>query len=214
MRSSKILLTAAAAALACGVLLPTASAYADDVPDDGVVQTAPPATPEEPNLIEPTDPAAEPTPDPAMNHPGSEYCDWYGGYYSVSSRLGNYHWGVGGTQSNYNGTSHNMTSTFTSTTTGTVGVSLSASTEVSLNALVAKQKATLGIDLSTSRSITTSNSVTATAAPYKTINAKYGVWRVKITGQTWRVYSNCGQTAKRTVTSYTPWKTGWYVWES
>jgi hypothetical protein len=216
-------IAAASLALAAAALLPATVAYADaspspspsdSAPDDSTVYTAPPATPEETNLFDPTDPAAEPTEDPGMNHPGGNYCDWYGGYYEVTANNGRYMRGVGASQSNYNSTSHTMTSTFTATASATVGVSLSASTEVSINALIAKQKATLGITLSSSLTATLSNSVTATASPHKTINATYGVWRQKITGRTWRVYSNCTVTAKRTVVSYSPWKVGWYVWES
>lgn len=174
----------------------------------------PPAEPEEPNLIEPTDPAAEPTPDPNMNYPGSEYCDNWGGYYTVTSKLGSYLWAVGADQSNYNATSHPLTSSFSATASKTVSVSLSASTEVSINALVAKQKVTLRGTLAVSKTATLSNTVTVTGSPHKTITARYGVWRLKITGKTWRAYSNCTETAKRNVTSYTPYKVGWYVWES
>ncbi|MFI5754547.1 hypothetical protein [Streptomyces sp. NPDC051569] len=48
----------------------------------------------------------------------------------------------------------------------------------------------------------------------KTTNSNYGVYRLKTTGTSYRYYTNCSTTPKSTVTSYAPYKNGWYLWES
>ncbi|MFF9819693.1 hypothetical protein [Streptomyces sp. NPDC014006] len=194
---------------------PTPSVVAPE--DDSTLQTAPPPAPTESGLVDVTDPNAEPTPtatqDPGMNHPGSQYCEEYGGKYRPTSKNGKYMRAVGPTQHNYNNTSRDMPMTFTATASGTVGVTLSASGETSVSAMVAAQKVTYGMSLSTSLTATLSNSVNPTAPPHTTISASYGVWREKITGVTYRLYSNCQQSPYRTIVSYTPWYVGWYVWQ-
>ncbi|HET6360207.1 hypothetical protein [Streptomyces sp.] len=58
------------------------------------------------------------------------------------------------------------------------------------------------------------NSIAVDTPPRKTTNAKYGVFRLKNTGTSYIIYSNCRTSARKTVTSYTPLKVGWYLWGS
>ncbi|MGV9254951.1 hypothetical protein [Streptomyces sp. NPDC003697] len=44
-------------------------------------------------------------------------------------------------------------------------------------------------------------------------HAKYGVYRLKHTGVSYTLYSNCSSSTHKTITSYTPYRVGWYLWE-
>ncbi|MER5836354.1 hypothetical protein ABT116_37445 [Streptomyces sp. NPDC002130] len=188
--------------------------------DSGTVTTLPPADPPETDLTDaPTDPAtatsepATPTDSPSGIAPNHVYCD-PGGVYKPTSLGGRYIRAIGPLQSNYNGTSHNESTTFTAEASGTVGISLTGSLKVSLNELVSRQEATYGINLSASLTAKLGNSVTATIPSHKTVSAKYGVWRRRITGTSFYLYSNCTHSTSSTVVSYTPYTVGWYTWQS
>ncbi|GGN34048.1 hypothetical protein GCM10011578_074480 [Streptomyces fuscichromogenes] len=188
--------------------------------DSGALTTVPPVDPSETDLTdEPTDPAAAssepaaPTDEPSGNDPNGLYCDRES-IYKPTSLGGRYIHAIGPYQSNYNGTSNNETTTFSAEATGTVGISLSGSLKVSLNELVSRQEATYGINFSASLTAKLGNSITATIPPHKTVSAKYGVWRRKITGTSYILYSNCTTSAKSTIISYTPYTVGWYTWQS
>ncbi|EDY55551.1 MULTISPECIES: hypothetical protein [Streptomyces] len=189
--------------------------------DSGALTTLPPVDPPETNLTdEPTDPAAAssapalPTDSPTGNAPAGVYCDNAGGVYKPTSLGGKYIHAIGPSQSNYNGTTHSETTTFSAEASGTVGVSLSGSVKVSANELVARQEATYGISFSVSLTAKLGNSVTATIPSHKTVSAKYGVWRRHITGISYILYSNCTHSAPSTISSYTPYTVGWYTWQS
>jgi hypothetical protein len=189
--------------------------------DSGTLSTLPPVDPMETDLTDaPTDPAgvssqpAAPTDSPSGIAPAGVYCDNYGGIYKSTSLGGKYIRGVGAPQSNYNGTSNKESTTFTAEATGTVGISISGSVKVSINELVSVQEATFGLNLSASLTAKLGNSVTATIPPHKTVNAKYGVWRRRITGTSYYLYSNCTRSTPSTIVSYTPYTVGWYTWES
>ncbi|MFF3966411.1 hypothetical protein ACFYZI_33270 [Streptomyces griseorubiginosus] len=188
--------------------------------DSGALTTLPPVDPSETDLTDaPTDPAAAtsqpaaPTDGPSGKAPAVLYCD-PGGVYHPTHLGGRYIRAIGPFQSNYNGTSNKETATFTAEASGTVGISLSGSLKVSLNELVSRQEATYGINLSASLTAKLGNSVTATIPPHTTVSAKYGVWRRRITGTSYYVYSNCESSKPSTVVSYTPYTVGWYTWQS
>ncbi|MGW1801698.1 hypothetical protein ACWCQN_38720 [Streptomyces sp. NPDC001984] len=188
--------------------------------DSGALATLPPVDPSETDLTdEPTDPAAAtsepaaPTDDPSGIDPYGLRCE-VDSVYRPTSLGGRYIHAIGPYQSNYNNTSSNATTTFTAEATGTVGISLSGSLKVSLNELVSRQEATYGITLSASLTAKLGNSITATIPPHKTVSAKYGVWRRRITGTSYYVYSNCKTSTPSTVVSYTPYTVGWYIWQS
>ncbi|WP_105975264.1 hypothetical protein [Streptomyces geranii] len=205
------------------------AAFADDTDpaaDEVVVGTAPPAVPEEAVVDVPEAEATQPpstdldddlelpTPKPPkssddVNRP---YCD-RANIYTPSTKGAQYHKGVGPTLSNYNNTSRTARSTFTSEVSGTVGVSVTAGLTVSVQAMIAKIEAKYEVNLSASMTAKLGNSISVDTPSKKTTNAKYGVFRLKNTGTSYTIYDNCEVSAKKTVTSYTPLKVGWYLWE-
>ncbi|WP_406120523.1 hypothetical protein OHQ89_00735 [Streptomyces canus] len=189
--------------------------------DSGALTTQPPVDPPETDLTDaPTDPAAAssepalPTDAPTGIAPAGVYCDTAGGVYKPTSLGGKYIHAFGPYQSNYNGTTHSETTTFTAEASGTVGVSLSGSLKISANELIARQEATYGINFSVSLTAKLGNSITAIIPVHKTVNAKYGVWRRRITGTSYILYSNCTRSASSTIISYTPYTVGWYTWQT
>ncbi|MCX4706949.1 hypothetical protein [Streptomyces sp. NBC_01373] len=189
--------------------------------DSGTLTTLPPVDPPETDLTDaPTDPAAA-TSEPAAATdspssgiaPAGVYCD-PGGVYKPTSLGGRYIRAIGPYQSNYNGTSNTESTTFTAEASGTVGITLSGSLKVSLNELVSRQEVTYGINLSASLTAKLGNSVTAKIPPHTTVSAKYGVWRRRITGTSFTLYSNCVHSTSSTIVSYTPYTVGWYTWQS
>lgn len=224
----RITLAAAGAALSVVTVLPGASsAYAlpSDSPsasatpsdDDSTVYSDPAPVATETGLTEFTgDPDVTPTAtgDAGMNYPGGQLCDNPGPKYVAKSKSGQYIAAIGPSNSNYNNTSSPMDMTFTAQASGTVGVSLSAELETSVSFMVAAEKAKFGGTLSASLHAGLSNAVHPTAKPHTRITATYGVWRQKIYGETYRLYSNCKITNDHSITSYTPVRVGWYVQES
>ncbi|MGW3312099.1 hypothetical protein ACWDG9_36580 [Streptomyces sp. NPDC001073] len=188
--------------------------------DDGTLSTLPPVDPAETDLTDaPTDPAAVtsepavPTDTPSGNAPAGRFCD-SGGVYWPTHLGGRYIRAIGAPQSNYNGTSSKESSTFSAEASGTVGISFSGSLKVTLSELVSRQEATFGVNLSASLTAKLGNSVTASIPAHKTLNAKYGVWRRRVTGTSYYVYSNCESSKPSTIVSYTPYTVGWYTWLS
>ncbi|MFI2432222.1 hypothetical protein [Streptomyces sp. NPDC018693] len=200
---------------------------ADPVADEIVIGTQPPAEPEETGLSEvaPGDAAQEPgtdpnddlqlprPPKPGGDTPDREICD-RANVYIPQTKGGQYHKGVGATLSNTNRTSRTITSQFTSEVSGTVGVSVTAGLTVSVNTMLTKIEGKYDVNLHASLTAKLGNNVTASTPPGKTTNAKYGVYRLKNTGTSYKIYDNCQTSAKKTITSYSPLKVGWYVWES
>ncbi|MFC9299562.1 hypothetical protein ACFTWH_34770 [Streptomyces sp. NPDC057011] len=194
---------------------PAAVAEEDPTPADGEVNTAPPSAPEETDLGTPVDPDPEPwvPSKPGTDTTEGEYCGPTQRIYIPTSKGTTYHAGVGPTNSNYNGTSRTVRSTFTSEVTGEVGVSVTAGLATSVDVMIAKIEAKYDVNLSAKLTAKLGNSVSVDTPPKKTTNAKYGVYRLKNTGTSYTAYSNCTTSAKKTVTSYTPLKVGWYLWE-
>lgn len=114
MRRTRPVIAVTALVLALGSAAP---AFATDPEPTEPVQTAPPAEPEESDLVD-----TEPEPEPVDDLP------------SVKSK--DYHKGVGVPQSHYNGTSRTARSTFTSQVAGTVGVSFSGKLGVKVSVAI------------------------------------------------------------------------------
>ncbi|GAA3820521.1 hypothetical protein GCM10022403_062420 [Streptomyces coacervatus] len=152
-------------------------------------------------------------PPSAGNAPAVEQCD-QANVYLPKTKGKQYHQGVGPTNSNYNNTSRTAKSTFTSEVTGSVGVSVSAGLTISINALIGKIEQKYDVHLSASLTAKLGNTISVDTPPKTTTNAKYGVYRLKNTGISYRIYSNCESSPQKTVTSYTPLKVGWYLWEN
>ncbi|MGW2698407.1 hypothetical protein [Streptomyces sp. NPDC001296] len=80
--------------------------------------------------------------------------------------------------------------------------------------MIAKIEAKYDVSLSASLTAKLGNSVSDDTPPHKTTHAAYGVYRLRNTGTSYVIYSNCQTSAKSTVTSYTPDYVGWYIWET
>lgn len=187
--------------------------------DDTVVNTAPPTEPEEDVTDIPDEGNGMPdeptyTPPPPKDWPNSEYCGPGHGYYKPSAQGGKYHRGVGPVNSNYNGSSRTARSTFTSEVTGEVGMSVSAGLQVSRDTLLVKIEGKFDVNLSAKLTAKMGNTISVDTPAKRTTNAKYGVYRLKHTGVSYYIYSNCQNSAHKTITSYSPYRVGWYIWES
>lgn len=182
--------------------------------DADVVHSAPPTEPEETDLVE--DPTPEPIPeagDPQAGA-GGVYCGpGTTSVYIPRSKGARYHQGVGATNANYNGTSRTARTTFTSEVTGEVGVSVSAGLKTSVRFLVAKTEVQWNVSLSTKMTAKVGNQISVDTPPHRSTHGKYGVYRLKTTGVSYLMYSNCKTSAQQTVTSYIPMRVGWYIWE-
>jgi hypothetical protein len=196
------------------------AAFADSpaASDGSVVNTAPPAQPEEAVTDVPADqvgvvPKDDTKPPGTGNAPAVEQCE-QANVYLPKSKGKQYHQGVGPTNSNYNNTSRTAKSTFTSEVTGSVAVSVSAGLTISINAMIGKIEQKYDVNLSASLTAKLGNSISVDTPPKTTTNAKYGVYRLKNTGISYRIYTNCESSPQKTVTSYTPLKVGWYLWEN
>ncbi|QKW06168.1 hypothetical protein HUT18_06890 [Streptomyces sp. NA04227] len=190
----------------------------DSTPSDGTgVHTAPPEEPTE-ELVDVTDPASEPDTGPTpeagnSNLPPKEDCGRPSRIYTPDKKGRSYHKGVGATLSNTNRTSRTLKSTFTSEVSGEVGVSVSAGLTTKVDFMIAEIEAKWDVELSAKITAKMGVNVMVDTPPKKTTNAKYGVYRLKVTGTSYQHYGFCRYSPKKTVTSYTPYKVGWYVWE-
>lgn len=123
------------------------------------------------------------------------------------------HKGVGVEQANYNGTSRTITSAFTSTVTGSVGLSVSGELKTKASIAVAEIETKYGVELSLNLTAKLGNRVKAKTPPKKTTHARYGVYRLKTTGYSQYVYASCTKGKKVKSTLLTPRRVGWHVWE-
>lgn len=201
----------------------TAPAYAQplsafSVDDPEPMNTVPPTEPEEGDLVDATDPEPDPEetvpPSKPGDTPNGEYCGPTQAVYVPKTKGAKYHKGVGPVNANYNGTSRTARSTFTSEATGEVGVSITAGLSTSVDVMIAKIEGKYDVSLSAKLTAKMGNQISVDTPPKKTTNAKYGVYRLKNTGTSYKIYSNYKTSAVKTVTSYTPMKVGWYLWES
>lgn len=197
---------------------PSASTQAED----SAINTAPPEEPEE-NVTDVPDnavdePQEEPTytgkPQQPGDSPDAVDCTPAHAVYKATSQGKKYHKGVGPTNANYNGTSRTAKSTFTSEVTGKVGVSISGDLETSVSVMLATIKAKYSVTVSAELTAKLGNSISVDTPPHKTTNARYGVYRLKHTGESYMLHQNCTTSPKHTVVSYSPYRVGWYLWES
>ncbi|WP_344007746.1 hypothetical protein, partial [Streptomyces thermocarboxydovorans] len=93
-------------------------------------------------------------------------------------------------------------------------LSVTAGLAVSKEFMVAKIEGKFDVNLSFKLTAKLGNNIAVDTPPKKTTNAKYGVYRLKHTGKSYKIYSNCTTSAKKTITSYSPYRVGWYLWES
>ncbi|MFG3287570.1 hypothetical protein ACGF3G_01975 [Streptomyces sp. NPDC048179] len=201
---------------------PTASPSASASAEDPVINTAPPEEPEE-SISEipdetPADPGDDPTvtgkPQQPSDSPNPADCSPAHGVYVPTNQGKQYHQGVGPTNSNYNGTSRTAKSTFTSEVTGEVGVAVSGDLETSVNTMLVKIKAKYQVTVSAKLTAKLGNTISVDTPSHKTTHARYGVWRLKHTGKSYVVHQNCSTSPEHTVVSYSPYRIGWYLWES
>lgn len=180
--------------------------------------TAPPAQPEEADLIEGVvldtpAPAPRAGEDAGVNAPSGRACE-KGWYYYPTNRDKDYHKGVGAEQANYNGTSRTAKSTFVSQVSGTVGIAVSGEVKVTLKQLVAEEEAKFGVNLSASLTAKIGNTIMVDTPSHKTTYGRYGVYRLKAHGYSQYTHANCTKGTKKSATVYTPRRVGWAIWES
>ncbi|MFJ3310304.1 hypothetical protein ACIPSA_46400 [Streptomyces sp. NPDC086549] len=199
--------------------LPSASS-ASAQSDDSDINTTPPEEPAEDVTDVPADAVdkdpegpAEPKPLPGDLPPFRD-CNPAHGVYIPTKQGRQYHRAVGPRNSNHNATSRTAKSTFTSEVTGEVGVSVSGKLDVSVNTLLVKVKEKFEVTVSAKMTAKLGNSISVDTPPHKTTNAVYGVWRLKHTGKSYWLHANCTSTPEKTIVSYSPYRVGWYLWES
>lgn len=173
--------------------------------------------PEESDLVDATDPEPEPeetiSPGKAGNTTNGEQCGPTQAVYTPKTKGAKYHKGVGPTNANYNATSRTARWTFTSEVTGEVGVSVTAGLTPGVDVLIAKIEGKYDVNLSAKLTAKMGNQISVDTPPKTTTNARYGVYRLKNTGTSYKIYSNCKTLSVKTNTSYTPMKVGWALWE-
>ncbi|MFF3617285.1 hypothetical protein [Streptomyces sp. NPDC002580] len=221
--ASAMALGASTPALAADPAAPPATATAapqdgnDD--SDGLLNSAPPATPTESLSDAPTDPALDDDPDipggacePGHKCPAAGDCDerrWF----KPASLNGKYHKGVGPSQANYNGSHEKEDMVFTSEVSGTVGASFTGQITTKVSSVLAEVSTQYSVTLQASMTAKLGNVVHVKAVPpHKTVYAQYGVWRRKFTGTAYYQHHTCYLT-KTHVTGYGPMHVGWYTWD-
>ncbi|MFI0975500.1 hypothetical protein ACH4SP_00565 [Streptomyces sp. NPDC021093] len=176
--------------------------------------------PEETDLEDPAPDPVEPTPAPGTGKPPVEdrpdgpYCGPDYRVYTPTSKGGEYIKYFGATHSVTNRTSRTARSTFTAEASGEAGVSVTGGLATSIDVMIGKIEAKYDVNLSAKLSAKLGVSVAVDTPAKMTTFGRYGVFRLKNTGVSYIIKSNCTATPKKTVTSYTPKRVGWYIWES
>ena len=117
---------------------------------------------------------------------------------------------VGPTYRNYNGTSSPATVTFTSSQSGTIGVTTSVGGSVDANVIVTGVSVTFGVSVSVSLTATTGTSISITVPAHQAGYGQFGVWRVVTTGHYYYRLPDCSIGYDYgTVTAYSPSYIGW-----
>ncbi|MER5596940.1 hypothetical protein [Streptomyces sp. NPDC002265] len=187
---------------------------------DGLLNSAPPATPTESLSDAPTDPALDDEPDisggtrePGQKCPASDDCD-ESRWFKPTSLAGKYHQAVGASQSNYNGIHENEDMDFTAEVSGTVGASFTGQITTKVSTVLAEVSEQCSVTLHASVTAKLGNVIhVKNVPPNKTVYAQYGVWRRKFTGTTYYQRHTCRLTANH-VTGYGPMHVGWYTWDA
>lgn len=133
--------------------------------------------------------------------------------YEPKARHGEQHEAVGVTQANHNGTSQLAQSTFVSEATGQVGVTVTGHLGLGVDAMIGRIEKHFHVSLSPTIMAKVGNMIMVPTPPKTTTYAEYGVYRLKTTGVSYTVNSDCSISDKNKVTSYTPWRVGWNLWE-
>lgn len=210
-----LVVSAAAIAVAGGT---NTFAFADSTeptPVEGsVLQPSPPADEDESGFLPaPTEEAQlPPTSGKPTDGPNADYCAPRN-VYTPTAYVRKSHYGIGVTQANYNGTSRTARSWFKSEVGGEAGLTYSGELKASGSVMLAAIELKYGVDLSLKVTAKIGNEIQVDTPPKKTTYARFGVWRMVNTGTSYTLYSNCKTSAKSTVTSFTPWHVGWYLWE-
>lgn len=106
-----------------------------------------------------------------------------------------------------------VTSTFTRSINATASVKVVAGVEAEAGVVLAKAKTSLGLELLTSNSTTTTNSVTLKAPKGQYAHGQYVAWGKQIKYRKYRVNANCSTTTLRTGTiKYPQANEGWRTW--
>ncbi|MFJ3339086.1 hypothetical protein [Streptomyces sp. NPDC086766] len=216
IRMRRTAIASSTALLLCLGVGGTANADSNPTENPVEINTAPPQEPEEQVTDVPDDavndePTGKPDPDAV---PAGRDCGQTEFVYKPKSQGKQYHQGVGATNANYNGTSRTAKSTFTSEVTGEVGVSVSGDLQTSVNTMLVKIKAKFNVTVSAKLTAKLGNQIAVDTPPHKTTHAKYGVYRLKHTGVSYVIHTNCTVSPEKTVVSYSPYRVGWYLWES
>ncbi|WP_189780756.1 hypothetical protein [Streptomyces capitiformicae] len=199
---------------------PTGLADSTSTPsEDSTPQPGPPTEPEEdvteipsgdvdraPELPQGTGKPSE--------QPAGDYCGPPVGVYKPVAKKGKKIKGIGPAQGNFNSGTHPAKSRFIAEAGGEVGIAVSGELKVSASAMVGEIEKKFGVELSFKMNAKIGNWIEVKTPPGKTTHAQYGVWRMKNTGTSYIIYSNCKTSPKKTITSYAPWHVGWHIWES
>ena len=216
-RAAWLLIAPSLAIAVLGVGSPASAADPTPAPAEAV-ETAPPAVPEEADLVEGTvgDTEAAPPTEAAPKPPAvppAQPCE--PGYkWESTAKYKRFHKGVGPTNANYNGTSRTARSEFISEVTGEVGVGVSGQLKVKASAAVVEIEQEYGVQLSVKLTAKLGNKIAVDTPSKYTTHAKYGVYRLKTAGYNQYVYANCTKGTKTNATLYTPARVGWYIWET
>jgi hypothetical protein len=182
--------------------------------EESVLQPGPPPEEDQGLVPAPTEEAElPPTSSKPEDGTNADYCGPPKNVYKPTANHGRVHAPVGATQANYNGTSRTARSWFKSEAGGEIGISVSGEVKVSGNVMLAEIEGKYGVDLSAKLTVKIGNEMQVDTPPKKTTYGRYGVWRMKNTGTSYTIYSNCKTSPKSTVISHTPWTVGWYLWE-
>lgn len=132
--------------------------------------------------------------------------------YSPSSDSLN-HAPISPTYYNENDTPYPASHTFSSSSTGTVSLTVSASATVKSGVILAGVEATFGVSVTGSLSITTSNSTTVSVPGNSHVYAAYGVWRYSTPGTYYKtaLTAGCSSTAF-SASANSPSYIGWHLW--
>ena len=116
---------------------------------------------------------------------------------------------------NYNGGVGNAVMTVTSTTSGSVGVTVTVSGTFNIGAIIAGAQVTTSVALTGTVHWSTGNSFTFYIPPRRYGNAIYGAWRLKTYGHYYYLSDHCGVSSSQYLITYVPENaSGWRTWIS
>jgi hypothetical protein len=119
---------------------------------------------------------------------------------------------IGDTQFNTNGGDLEQSATFTSTTTGTVEVSVTAAISGGVQAGIATIQQSVSATASASVSVESGNSTTVQTPPHSTIHGQYGAKTVVVSGHNVQYSGTCAVVSSEAADITAPTEVGWNVW--